>query len=78
MDCYGQIICNKNVNRYMGMMNIKFSRVVPSGEAFRGAQKEYVSMPIVRISHGRSQDGRGIGWGDHFLSYKFIERTIER
>ena len=26
---------------------------------------------------GRSQDGRGIGWGDHFLPYKFIERTIE-
>ena len=24
---------------------------------------------------GRSQDGRGIGWGDHYLSYKFIERT---
>ena len=22
---------------------------------------------------GRSQDGRGIGRGDHFLSYKFIE-----
>ena len=27
---------------------------------------------------GRSQDGRGIGWGDHFLPYKFIKRTIER
>ena len=27
---------------------------------------------------GRSQDGRGIGRGDHFLPYKFIERTIER
>ncbi|CAM9755523.1 unnamed protein product [Rangifer tarandus platyrhynchus] len=26
---------------------------------------------------GRSQDGRGIGRGDHFLPYKFIERTIE-
>ena len=24
------------------------------------------------------EDGRGIGRGDHFLSYKFIERTIER
>ena len=31
------------------MMNIKFSRVVPSGEAFRGAQKTYASMPIVII-----------------------------
>ena len=26
----------------------------------------------------RSQDGGGLGRGDHFLSYKFIERTIER
>ena len=26
---------------------------------------------------GRSQDGRGLGQGDHFLPYKFIERTIE-
>ena len=26
---------------------------------------------------GRRQDGGGIGRGDHFLSYKFIERTIE-
>ena len=25
-----------------------------------------------------SQDGGGTGPGDHFLSYKFIERTIER
>ena len=27
---------------------------------------------------GRSQDGGGVGRGDHFLSYKFIERTTER
>ena len=26
----------------------------------------------------RSQDGGGIGRGDQFLSYKFIERTTER
>ena len=25
----------------------------------------------------RSQDGGGIGWGDHFLSYKFIKRIID-
>ena len=24
------------------------------------------------------EDGGGIGWGDHFLSYKFIERTTEQ
>ena len=27
---------------------------------------------------GRSQDGGGIGRGDHFLFYKFIKRTTER
>ncbi|KAM9701559.1 cytochrome P450 2C18-like isoform 2-T2 [Dama dama] len=27
---------------------------------------------------GRSQDGRGVGRGDHFLSYKFIKRISER
>ena len=32
----------------------------------------------LKRNSGRSQDGRGIGGGDHFLSYKFIERTIER
>ena len=26
----------------------------------------------------QEQDGGGIGRGDHFLPYKFIERTIER
>ena len=30
------------------------------------------------ISGGRSQDSGGIGRGDHFLFYKFIERTTER
>ena len=29
-------------------------------------------------TEGRSQDGGGIGWGDYFLFYKFIERTTER
>ena len=29
------------------------------------------------LSGGRSQDGRGLGQGDHFLPYKFIKRTFE-
>ena len=33
--------------------------------------------PFFKVPRGRSQDGGGIGWGDHFLSYKFIKRTIE-
>ena len=27
---------------------------------------------------GRSQDGRGVGWGEHFLPHKFIKRTFKR
>ena len=30
----------------------------------------------VKLS-GRSKDGGGIGRGDHFLPYKFIETTFE-
>ena len=33
---------------------------------------------IQKSAFGRSQDGGGIGRGDHFLFYKFIERTTER
>ena len=32
---------------------------------------------ITRMTEGRSQDGRGIGRGDHFLPYQFIKRTFE-
>ena len=36
------------------------------------------SWTIKKAEGGRSQDGGGIGRGDHFLFYKFIERTTER
>ena len=36
-----------------------------------------VSSWVKETQQGES-DGGGIGRGDHFLSYKFIERTIER
>ena len=37
------------------------------------------SFPGCRILDwgGRGQDGGGLGWGDHFLPYKFIKRTFE-
>ena len=49
-------------------------------------QHFHLGLPTSRtvrkeLSGGRGrggQDGGGIGRGDHFLSYKFIERTIER
>ena len=36
-----------------------------------------INSVIVSPSNRRSQDGGGIGQGDHFLSYKFIGRTIQ-
>ena len=45
---------------------------LPHGElkaALHGSEMQY---------RGRSQDGGGVGRGDHFLFYKFIERTTER
>ena len=36
------------------------------------------SIKLYTLGMRRSQDGGEIGRGDHFLSYKFIERTIER
>ena len=35
-------------------------------------------LVLEKAEEERSQDGKGIGRGDHFLPYKFIERTIER
>ena len=37
-----------------------------------------IKLVLEKAEEVRSQDGGGIGRGDHFLSYKFIERTIER
>ena len=45
--------------------------------AWQGSLTEMILVKDIQIG-GRSQDGGGIGWGDHFLSYKFMERTIER
>jgi len=29
-------------------------------------------------TEGRSQDGGGVGWGEHFLPHKFIKRSFKR
>ena len=41
-------------------------------------EREFIILIVKMFQVGRSQDGGGIGRGDHFLSYKFIERTTER
>ena len=35
-------------------------------------------VSLKNLNGRRSQDGGGVGRGDHFLFYKFIERTTER
>ena len=37
----------------------------------------YKSQKISSYWEGWSQDGGGIGWGDHFLPHKFIKRSFE-
>ena len=44
-----------------------------SWEIFMQVRKQQLELCM----GGRRQDGGGIGRGDHFLPYKFIERTIE-
>ena len=41
------------------------------------SEEERKSLLMKVKGEGRSQDGGGIGRGDHILPYKFIERTIE-
>ena len=34
-------------------------------------------MGMIKDRNDKDLDGGGIGWGDHFLPHKFIERTFE-
>ena len=45
-----------------------------------GIQKHWELMAVMCKKYAyqnQSQDGLGIGWGDHFLPHKFIKRSIE-
>ena len=33
---------------------------------------------VLKVQNSNTQDGRGIGQGDHFIPYKFIKRTFKR
>jgi len=35
---------------------------------------DYYNMVVMEIKEGWSQDGGGIGRGDHFLPHKYIKR----
>ena len=44
----------------------------------RGTRDQIANIHWIIKKARESQDGGGIGRGDHFLFYKFIERTTER
>ena len=56
-------------------------KTIPKEKKWKKAN--WLSEEVLQITvkrrevKGRSQDSGGIGRGDHFLSYKFIESTIE-
>ena len=56
--------------------NLKGSQTVKKKRKKEQSWKSYACC--FKTHRGRSQDGGGIGRGDHFLFYKFIERTTER
>ena len=51
--------------------------MVSTGESDLPSSCEMKVEPEKHLTWLKSQDGGGIGRGDHFFSYKFIERTIE-
>ena len=59
-------------------MQYQLWRQPHSGERSSLRVDEQMIEKIMKRTNGRSQDGGGIGQGDHFLFYKFIERTTER
>ena len=47
-------------------------------EGFQEPETYAVLLSLIKCNKSRTQHGGGIGRGDHFLFYKFIERTTER
>ena len=57
--------------------NINNLRYVDDTTLMTESEEELKSLLMKVKEERRSQDGRGIGQGDHFLPYKFIKRTIQ-
>ena len=41
------------------------------------AEHNALKVPCMLLQISELEDGGGIGWGDHFLPHKFIERSFE-
>ena len=74
----GYKINTQKTSVFLYTNNKKSERDIKESIPFIIATKRIKYLGINLIKTGRSQDGGGIGGGDHFLFYKFIERTTER
>ena len=61
---------------YIFQLNLRINNITSWG-IDRETVPDFIFEGSKITAEGRSQDGGGIGLGDHFLSYKFIEGTIE-
>ena len=75
----GYKINTQKTSVFLYTNNKKSERDIKESIPFIIATKgiKYLGINLIKKT-GRSQDGGGIGRGDHFLLYKFIERTTER
>ena len=62
----------------MGTVKDRNGMDLTEAEDIKKSGKNTQKNDSKKIFRGRSQDGGGIGRGDLFLFYKFIERTTER
>ena len=63
---------------HMGTVKDRNGMDLTEAEDIKKSGKNTQKNDSKKIFRGRSQDGGGIGRGDLFLFYKFIERTTER
>ena len=61
---------------YLGLISFRIDWFVLL--SVQGTLKSLIKHNSKASIRGRSQHGGGIGWGDHFLFYKVIERKTER
>ena len=73
-------IAGRNINnlRYADNTTLMIESQEALNSVLMNVKEESEKVGLKLNIQGRSQDGGGIGRGDHFLFYKFIERTTER
>ena len=59
----------------LGSETVRLQPPLGSGLPRNSGQNSAAEMETE--NRGKSYDGRGIGWGDHFLPHRFIKRSLE-